>query len=62
MIVTTSLAKGALAMSRQKVIIKNLNAIQNLGSVDILCTDKTGTLTPGQGGAGDAPERGRPAR
>src|SRR5699024_10553156 len=45
MIVTTSLAKGALAMSRKKVIIKNLNAIQNLGSVDILCTDKTGTLT-----------------
>ncbi len=45
MIVTTSLAKGALEMSRQKVIIKNLNAIQNLGSVDILCTDKTGTLT-----------------
>jgi len=45
MIVTTSLAKGAVAMSRQKVIIKNLNAIQNLGSIDILCTDKTGTLT-----------------
>ena len=45
MIVTTSLARGALAMSRQKVIIKNLNAIQNLGAVDILCTDKTGTLT-----------------
>ena len=45
MIVTTSLAKGALAMSRKKVIIKNLNAIQNLGSIDILCTDKTGTLT-----------------
>ena len=45
MIVTTSLAKGAMAMSRQKVIIKNLNAIQNLGSMDILCTDKTGTLT-----------------
>src|SRR5699024_4116727 len=45
MIVTTSLAKGALEMSRQKVIIKNLNAIQNLGSVDVLCTDKTGTLT-----------------
>ena len=41
MIVTTSLARGALAMSRQKVIIKNLSAIQNLGSVDILCTDKT---------------------
>ena len=45
MIVTTSLAKGALAMSRKKVIIKNLNSIQNLGSMDILCTDKTGTLT-----------------
>lgn len=45
MIVTTSLAKGALAMSRKKVIIKNLNSIQNLGSIDILCTDKTGTLT-----------------
>lgn len=45
MIVTTSLAKGAIAMSRKKVIIKNLNAIQNLGSIDILCTDKTGTLT-----------------
>ena len=45
MIVTTCLAKGAVSMSRQKVIIKNLNAIQNLGSIDILCTDKTGTLT-----------------
>ena len=45
MIVTTSLAKGALAMSKQKVIIKNLNAIQNLGAMNILCTDKTGTLT-----------------
>ena len=45
MIVTTSLAKGAIAMSREKVIIKNLNSIQNLGSIDILCTDKTGTLT-----------------
>lgn len=45
MIVTTSLAKGALAMSRQKVVIKNLNAIQNLSSMDVLCTDKTGTLT-----------------
>lgn len=45
MIVTTSLAKGAVAMSRKKVIIKNLNSIQNLGSIDILCTDKTGTLT-----------------
>lgn len=48
MIVTTCLSKGAVAMSREKVIIKNLNAIQNLGSIDILCTDKTGTLTQDQ--------------
>ena len=45
MIVTACLAKGAVVMSREKVIIKNLNSIQNLGSMDILCTDKTGTLT-----------------
>ena len=45
MIVTTCLAKGAVAMSHEKTIIKNLNSIQNLGSMDILCTDKTGTLT-----------------
>ena len=45
MIVTTALARGSVAMSKKKVIIKNLNAIQNLGSMDILCTDKTGTLT-----------------
>ena len=45
MIVTTSLARGALAMSGEKVIIKHLNAIQDLGSMDVLCTDKTGTLT-----------------
>lgn len=45
MIVTTALARGSVAMSHKKVIIKNLNAIQNLGSMDILCTDKTGTLT-----------------
>ena len=45
MIVTTCLAKGAVAMSKEKTIIKNLNSIQNLGSIDILCTDKTGTLT-----------------
>lgn len=45
MIVTTNLAKGAVTMSKKKVIIKNLNAIQNLGSMDVLCTDKTGTLT-----------------
>lgn len=45
MIVTTCLAKGAVSMSHEKVVIKNLNSIQNLGSIDILCTDKTGTLT-----------------
>lgn len=45
MIVTASLAKGAVAMSKKKTIIKNLNSIQNLGSIDVLCTDKTGTLT-----------------
>lgn len=45
MIVTTCLAKGALVMSKQKTIIKDLNAIQNFGAMDILCTDKTGTLT-----------------
>ncbi len=45
MIVTTSLAKGAVAMSKEKTIVKSLNSIQNLGSMDILCTDKTGTLT-----------------
>lgn len=45
MIVTTCLAKGAVAMSQKKVIIKSLNSIQNLGSIDLLCTDKTGTLT-----------------
>jgi Mg2+-importing ATPase len=45
MVVTVNLAKGALAMSRKKVIVKRLNAIQNLGAMNILCTDKTGTLT-----------------
>lgn len=45
MIVTTSLAKGSVAMSKEKVIVKNLNSIQNLGAIDILCTDKTGTIT-----------------
>ncbi len=45
MIVTVCLSKGALAMSKKKVIIKRLNSIQNLGAMDILCTDKTGTLT-----------------
>ena len=45
MIVTANLARGAVAMSRHKVIVKKLAAIQNLGAMDILCTDKTGTLT-----------------
>ncbi|MFI5188290.1 MAG: HAD-IC family P-type ATPase, partial [Chitinophagales bacterium] len=45
MIVTTNLAKGAVNMSKRKVIVKRLNAIQNIGAMDILCTDKTGTLT-----------------
>ena len=45
MIITINLAKGALAMSEKKVIVKRLNAIQNFGAMDILCTDKTGTLT-----------------
>ncbi len=45
MIVTVCLSKGAMAMSRKKVIVKRINAIQNLGAMDVLCTDKTGTLT-----------------
>lgn len=45
MIVTSTLAKGAVVMSRRKVIVKRLDAIQNFGAMDILCTDKTGTLT-----------------
>jgi Mg2+-importing ATPase len=45
MIVTTNLARGAIAMSRHKVIVKKLHAIQNFGGMDVLCTDKTGTLT-----------------
>ena len=45
MIVTVNLSKGAMAMSQKKVIVKRLNAIQNFGAMDVLCTDKTGTLT-----------------
>ena len=45
MIVTVCLSKGAMAMSRKKVIVKRLNSIQNFGAMDVLCTDKTGTLT-----------------
>ncbi|BCU06418.1 magnesium-translocating P-type ATPase [Allochromatium tepidum] len=45
MIVTSTLAKGAVVLSRRKVIVKRLDAIQNFGAMDVLCTDKTGTLT-----------------
>ena len=45
MIVTSTLAKGAVLLSRKKVVVKRLDAIQNFGAMDILCTDKTGTLT-----------------
>jgi len=45
MIVTVCLSKGAIAMSRKKVIVKRLHSIQNFGAMDVLCTDKTGTLT-----------------
>jgi P-type Mg2+ transporter len=45
MIISVCLSKGAILMSRKKVIVKRLNSIQNLGAMDILCTDKTGTLT-----------------
>ncbi|KAA6181633.1 magnesium-translocating P-type ATPase [Pseudomonas veronii] len=45
MIVSANLAKGATAMAKRKVVVKRLNAIQNFGSMDVLCTDKTGTLT-----------------
>ncbi|MDP4109358.1 MAG: magnesium-translocating P-type ATPase [Bacillota bacterium] len=45
MIVSANLAKGAMAMSKQNVVVKSLNSIQNFGAMDVLCTDKTGTLT-----------------
>ncbi|MBY0357297.1 MAG: magnesium-translocating P-type ATPase [Candidatus Obscuribacterales bacterium] len=48
MIVSVNLSKGALLMSGKKVIVKRLDAIQNLGAMDVLCTDKTGTLTQGK--------------
>jgi Mg2+-importing ATPase len=48
MIVTVNLSKGALAMSRKKVVVKRLNSIQNFGAMDVLCTDKTGTITEGR--------------
>ena len=48
MIVTVNLSKGALSMSKKKVIVKRLNSIQNFGAMDMLCTDKTGTITEGK--------------
>ena len=48
MIVTVNLSKGAISMSKKKVIVKRLNAIQNFGAMDVLCTDKTGTITQGR--------------
>ena len=48
MIVTANLSQGAVAMSKKKVIIKRLNSIQNFGAMDVLCTDKTGTITQGK--------------
>ncbi|MFD0895408.1 magnesium-translocating P-type ATPase [Luteolibacter ambystomatis] len=45
MIVNANLARGAVAMSRRKCVVKNMSSIQNLGAMDVLCTDKTGTLT-----------------
>jgi Mg2+-importing ATPase len=62
MIVTVNLSKGALAMASKKVIVKRLNAIQNFGAMDVLCTDKTGTITPGQNRARKTPGRTRPAQ
>ncbi|VEU78231.1 magnesium-translocating P-type ATPase [Mycoplasmopsis columbinasalis] len=48
MIVTSTLAKGAMSMSKKQTIVKNLNSIQNFGAMDVFCTDKTGTLTMDQ--------------
>jgi Mg2+-importing ATPase len=48
MITTMTLGQGALRMAREKVVVKNLSAIQNFGSMDVLCSDKTGTLTSGE--------------
>lgn len=48
LVVTVSLAKGAVAMAKRKTIVKRLDAIQNFGAMDVLCTDKTGTLTAGR--------------
>ena len=47
MITTVTLSMGAVRMAREKVIVKHLDAIENFGSIDVLCSDKTGTLTAG---------------
>ena len=44
-LVSTNLAKGAISLSKRKIVVKRLSSIQNFGAMDILCTDKTGTLT-----------------
>ena len=64
MITSVTLANGAVRMSRRKVIVKQLQAIQNLGSIDVLCSDKTGTLTSGEMKVVDvvAAGAGRPER
>src|SRR5205814_8676164 len=48
MITTVTLGRGAVHMARKKVIVKHLEAMQNFGSIDVLCSDKTGTLTTGE--------------
>jgi len=48
MIVTVNLSKGAISLSKKKVVVKRLNAIQDFGAMDVLCTDKTGTITEGR--------------
>ncbi len=57
-IISISLSKGAQSMAKKGVIVRRLNAIENLGSMDILCTDKTGTLTYGVVELGDTPDAG----
>ena len=62
MIVSVNLSQGAQAMARRRVIVKRLNALQNFGAMDVLCTDKTGTLTEGRIQLADATDsRGAPS-
>ena len=62
MITTVTLGQGALRMARHKVIVKHLEAIENFGSMDVLCSDKTGTLTTGEMVLHQSPGPLRPAR